>query len=333
MDYVPAMKRSPHSAVFALSVLWTLALLLLGSIVHATESSLACPDWPTCFGTMMPEMTGGVFWEHLHRLWAGALVLIFLAAVVLQRRGVDRRAWLFKAGLAGLALLVIQSLLGGLTVLLQLPDAISTSHLTLALLFLALATVLAVTTGPRWGTRDAGDGGRSLRAPAIVVAGLVLVQSVVGALVRHTDAGMACPDVPLCLGRWVPVFEHPLVALHYGHRVVGIGVGIAAVALVVATVRRAAPSHFRRLAWGVLTLVAVQIVLGFVSVATALAVAPVSVAHAAGGLDPDAPDGHGHAHVGGRPAHRQPGADPGHTGEHGWTLKPSRRCSRRSTPP
>mgnify|MGYP003720487433 CR=1 FL=1 len=41
-------------------------MLFLGSVVHATGSSLACPDWPTCFGTMFPEMTGGVFWEHLH---------------------------------------------------------------------------------------------------------------------------------------------------------------------------------------------------------------------------------------------------------------------------
>ncbi|MGI9627153.1 MAG: COX15/CtaA family protein, partial [Longimicrobiales bacterium] len=116
------------------TLVWTLALLLLGSVVHATESSLACPDWPTCFGTMTPEMTGGVFWEHLHRLWAGGLVLLFAAAVVLIHRGGSFPPALFKAGLFGLALLIVQSILGGITVIYRLPDAVSTSHLSLAFL-------------------------------------------------------------------------------------------------------------------------------------------------------------------------------------------------------
>ena len=134
---------------FLIAVLvWTLALLLLGSVVHATGSSLACPDWPTCFGTMMPEMKGGVFWEHLHRLWAGALVILFAVAVVAVRRGLPERRDLFLLGLTGLGLLVVQSVLGGLTVIYRLPDAISTSHLALAFLFLALVTVMLVQTGP-----------------------------------------------------------------------------------------------------------------------------------------------------------------------------------------
>ena len=62
------MNTVHHHRGFYITTVWTLGLLFLGSVVHATESSLACPDWPTCYGTMVPEMTGGVFWEHLHRL-------------------------------------------------------------------------------------------------------------------------------------------------------------------------------------------------------------------------------------------------------------------------
>ena len=137
-----------HYRAFTVSVFWTLGLLYLGSVVHATESSLACPDWPTCFGTMMPEMTGGVFWEHLHRLVAGGLVLLFGLSTWLAKTPTQDQPWIFRACLAGLGLLIVQSIFGGLTVIYRLPDLISTTHLGLAFIFLALVTVLASATGP-----------------------------------------------------------------------------------------------------------------------------------------------------------------------------------------
>ena len=131
-----------HPRAYAVTVIWTLGLLFLGSIVHATESSLACPDWPTCFGTMVPEMTGGVFWEHLHRLVAGGLVLMFALGTWLAKRETSERPWIFRASLAGVGLLLVQSVFGGLTVIYQLPDLVSTTHLSLAFIFLSLATIL-----------------------------------------------------------------------------------------------------------------------------------------------------------------------------------------------
>ncbi len=142
-----------HQRAFTVTVVWTLILLFLGSIVHATESSLACPDWPTCFGTLVPEMSGGVFWEHLHRLVAGGLLLMWGLATWLVHKEVRDNPWLFKACVAGIVLLLIQSVFGGLTVLFQLPDLVSTTHLTLALVFLVLATALA--SWASW-SRDVG---------------------------------------------------------------------------------------------------------------------------------------------------------------------------------
>ncbi len=247
-------------------LLWTLALLFLGSVVHATESSLACPDWPTCFGTMMPEMTGGVFWEHLHRLWAGALLILFPVAVILTRRAYPDRSDLFRMGLAGLGLLILQAVLGGLTVIYRLPDAISTSHLALAFVFLALVTVMLVQTGPGHDQPASWPGRRVVWRAGLWAAGLVFAQSVVGALVRHTDAGMACPDVPLCLGRVIPPLQYPLVGLHFLHRVLGLVVAVVVLhhgRLVWVRTRDPFP---RRLAAALAAGVVTQVFLGFASV-------------------------------------------------------------------
>ncbi|HKJ01062.1 MAG TPA: COX15/CtaA family protein, partial [Longimicrobiales bacterium] len=220
--------KSQHQKAFTVAVVWTLCLLFLGSVVHATHSSLACPDWPTCYGTMVPVMTGGVFWEHLHRLVAGGLLLMWSLATWIAHRELPRKRWVVRASIGGLVLLLVQSVFGGLTVLFKLPDLVSTTHLGLALLFLSLATVLASAT--------AGSGSAEAMAPSLaagvrrwglVAAGLVFVQSVVGGLVRHTDAGMACPDAPLCLGRVIPPLDSGLVALHFFHRVLGLTTAVA----------------------------------------------------------------------------------------------------------
>jgi len=274
------MKRSQHNRAFLVAVIWTLALLLLGSVVHATNSSLACPDWPTCFGTMMPEMTGGVFWEHLHRLVAGGLILLWILATYLAWDAGRERPGIRIACLAGLVLLLVQAILGGVTVLLRLPDAISTSHLGLALLFLALATVLTLVTSPRWGTGEASEdapGVRILKMPALLLTVLVFLQSLLGGWVRHSDAGMACPDVPLCLGRWIPVFHSPLVTIHFAHRVLGLTVGLAALALGGYVLAKKMTMQVRWITAAVIAAVTIQILLGFGAVLTRLSVAPVSV--------------------------------------------------------
>ena len=232
---------------FAVSVVWTLGLLFLGSVVHATESSLACPDWPTCFGTMFPEMTGGVFWEHLHRLVAGGLILLFGGATFLAFRETRPGHWIRTA--------------------------------SMALVFLSLATLLATVASPRRAERPALDAttARSLRSLATPGAVLVFLQSVVGGVVRHTDAGMACPDIPTCIGEWVPPLSNGLVATHFLHRVLGVVVTLAVLWMAWRLLGSRTPTHVRRLAVVSGLLVVAQMTLGIVSVLSLLAVVPVSL--------------------------------------------------------
>jgi heme A synthase len=273
------MNQHQHPRAFFLTVLWTLGLLLLGSVVHATGSSLACPDWPTCFGTMVPEMSGGVFWEHLHRLVAGGLILLFSAATYLAFREPPRFPWVRGWALAGIGLLLVQAALGGITVLFRLPDAVSTSHLGLAFLFLALVTALSTVTASSWetGTGPHPEAAASLRRAALAAATLTFLQSLVGAAVRHTDAGMACPDVPLCLGKWIPPFSHGLVTLHFSHRVLGFLVLGAVLLTGHLAFWRGQSLRFRRIGVAVSLVAGAQVLLGFLSVHYRLAVVPVSL--------------------------------------------------------
>lgn len=274
-----------HVRAFRVTVVWTLVLLYLGSVVHATESSLACPDWPTCFGTMTPEMTGGVFWEHLHRLVAGGLLLMFTLATWLVHKEGASRPWIFKACLGGLALLLIQSGFGGLTVIYQLPDMVSTTHLALALLFLSLATILASATNaseaPGSGTRSAATSDPRSRSTLATLSAagaiLVFVQSVLGAVVRHTDAGMACPDFPLCLGQVVPPLDNVQITAHFLHRVLAIVTTAVVVGSFLWAYRANVSESMRRWLGAAAALVVVQVGLGVASVLTVLAVAPVSL--------------------------------------------------------
>ena len=277
------MRKGPlHFRAYAVTVAWTLVLLLLGSVVHATGSSLACPDWPTCYGSIVPAMEGGVFWEHLHRLVAGGLLLMFALATWLVRTEAPDRPWLFQISLWGMGLLVVQAIFGAVTVLLRLPAWISTTHLALALLFLALATFLATATSPGRATRT--ELPQTLRRDLIhwgaLAAGLILAQSLLGGAVRHLDAGMACPDMPKCLGSWVPSLTHPAVTLHFAHRVLGMATLIVvlamAVKLAIGNAAAQAP-HVRRVAHVAAGLAVLQVGLGFLSVATVLAVSPVSL--------------------------------------------------------
>ncbi|MDT8341020.1 MAG: COX15/CtaA family protein, partial [Longimicrobiales bacterium] len=110
-----------------------------------------------------------------------------------------------------------------------------------------------------------------------VSAVLVFLQSVLGGLVRHTDAGMACPDFPTCGGLWIPPLSNALVAVHFLHRVLGVLATIAVLVLAWKVTRPAAPPHVRRMGALAAALVVAQFTLGVVSVFTVLALHPVSL--------------------------------------------------------
>jgi heme A synthase len=224
-------------------------------------------------------MTGGVAVEHSHRLVAGGvgLLTLLLAGAIVRRR---RDAGLRALALLAVALVVAQGVLGGVTVLYRLPTAVSTSHLAVAMLFLATLVVIVARTSRPVPAGRAGDA--AMRPWLLGVAAVAWVQIVAGGLVRHTGSALACGfDIPWCRGAVWPA-AGPSV-LHMFHRALGVVLGLAVLALAARVGARAIERGDRAavmLATLAAVTVAVQIVLGFLAVVTALST-PVAVAHTA----------------------------------------------------
>jgi protoheme IX farnesyltransferase len=242
----------------------TYLLILIGGLVHGTGSSLACPDWPTCYGTLMPKMEGGVLVEHSHRLAAGTVVILTLALAALLAATRDPALRRLRGfGWLALGMVFAQALLGGITVLLRLPTPISTAHTATSLLF--FMTVLYIAVRSRPAQPAAAPSPPVVGRLALITAVAVYMQMVLGGLVRHSGAALACTDVPLCRGSLWPN-AHPTVLIQALHRLNAVAVAGLVLASSIVTFRRGARPVLRWLALAAPVLVAVQIWLGLHSV-------------------------------------------------------------------
>jgi cytochrome c oxidase assembly protein subunit 15 len=165
----------------------TLLLVVAGAEVTSHQAGLSVPDWPLSYGQVMPPMTGGVFFEHGHRMVATSVGILTIVLVIwLMRR--EKRAWMRRLGWAALGAVIVQGVLGGLTVLLLLPPAVSVAHACLAQLFFSTTVAMAVFTSPSWqrGPELVSDyGSPSMRMLAIVTPAAILAQIALGAGFRH----------------------------------------------------------------------------------------------------------------------------------------------------
>lgn len=167
----------------------TFFLIIAGASVTSHDAGLATSDWPLSNGQFFPKMVGNLFWEHGHRMVATAVgLLTIVLAVYLQLR--ERRTWVKRLGWIALAGVVAQGLLGGLTVKMNLPLAVSSAHATLAQLFFLITVSLAVFTSRSWmapASSVSEDGeGISIRALCVVALAVILTQLVLGATLRHS---------------------------------------------------------------------------------------------------------------------------------------------------
>ncbi|HUP59781.1 MAG TPA: COX15/CtaA family protein [Thermoanaerobaculia bacterium] len=244
----------------------TLFLIFAGAMVTSTGSGLAVPDWPNTYGWFMfsfplSKMVGGIFYEHGHRLIASTVgFLCIIQALWLQRR--EPKRFVRILGWLSLAAVVVQGLLGGLTVIFLLPKAISISHAALAEIFFCLNIAIAFFTSRGYGELRKMEKGDAPVAMATGLTAIVYAQILAGAVMRHFEAGLAIPDFPRSFGRWIPELANHQIVAAYVHRVGGLVVALAVIAMAVRLFRYDREHPLRFLSHLLVIVVSAQILLG-----------------------------------------------------------------------
>ena len=165
-------------------------VITAGALVTSNDAGLSVPDWPTSFGYLVkvPHFVGGIRYEWSHRMVAGTLVTLTLT-IAIWTLLVERRRWLRWLAVAAFCTVIAQAILGGLTVLLFQPPAVSTAHATVAQTFFCIAVAIALFTGRKWveeQPRVEFDQRRpSLSTLTLLSIFVLYVQLILGGMFRH----------------------------------------------------------------------------------------------------------------------------------------------------
>jgi heme A synthase len=240
--------------------------VVLGAVVRITGSGLGCPDWPFCNGQVIPNLADyhvSIEWSHRFVGTAAGLLMVATAVVAMvmyRRRRTTPAAMsqrLVIASVAGVLLIIVQGVLGGITVLTGNTPFTVAIHLGNALLVLAAAVLVALWAGrllPGAGRRSPSGSMRAFIAAAVGAYLIVLS----GAYVVGAGAGLACPSWPLCGAASSSSFTD----IHMLHRIV---VALGSVAIIQAAVigaRRWRGTPMAMAGYLTIALLAVQVAVG-----------------------------------------------------------------------
>lgn len=219
----------PALHIFAWVLMLSVFMLIaIGGTVTSRGAGMAVPDWPQTFGHNMfavpwdlwvdfdsDVMTqSGAFYEHSHRLkgsWVGMLCIGMAIWLWITQKN---RRWLRWMGIWLLGLVIVQGLMGGFRVT-ENSLLLAFVHGVVGQIIFGITVLIVAATGKLWiayantGLRPPGQRlFPGLRVLTLIMIGLLIIQLVLGAWVRHAGAGLAIPDFPMSYGQWTPPLTH-----------------------------------------------------------------------------------------------------------------------------
>src|SRR5687767_1761706 len=204
--------RSLH-VLALLTAAATFPLIFMGGLVTSHGAGMSVPDWPNSYGYNMftfppSQWIGGIFYEHTHRLMGTIVGMLSIALTIWAWRTEPRR-WVRWLATGVLGAVVFQGVLGGLRVVMVELD-LAIVHACFAQAFFCLAALTAVVTSQWWieapdrATSENVAATRRLFTFSAIAVGLIYLQLIVGAVMRHYEAGLAIPDFPTSYGGVLP---------------------------------------------------------------------------------------------------------------------------------
>jgi cytochrome c oxidase assembly protein subunit 15 len=324
-------QNKKNETLFKLAIstfLLAIVVVVLGAFTRLVDAGLGCPDWPGCYGHLLwpnesheiakaeqafpdaPVELEKTWPEMVHRYFAGSLGLFILAIVIIsinQSRKLKNtvQSIPLKLPLFLLALVILQGAFGMWTVTLKLWPKVVTAHLLGGFATLSLLWLLVQRLGLRyWHVEEAQiQRLRSITPLIIFSLILVIIQIGLGGWVSSNYAALACPDLPQCLGQWLPPTDfkagfnvwqeigpnylggqldnHARTAIHLTHRLGAIAVTLTLLLLGFKLLRLQSP-QLRSWVWWLWGVLAVQLSLGLANILFALPLV-IAVAHNAVG--------------------------------------------------